>query len=77
MDDVRTLRGADVGSDHHLVLAKIRIQLKKYGTVSQGCRQKFQVSYLQDEEKKKDFKLELSNKFKALENLEGMTIEEH
>ena len=77
MDDVRTLRGADVGSDHHLVLAKIRIKLKKYGAVSQGCRQKFQVSYLQDEEKKKDFKLELSNKFKALENLEAMTIEEH
>ena len=77
MDDVRVLRGADVGSDHHLVLAKIRIKLKKYGKTSQGCRQKYQVSHLQDDGKKKDFQLELSNKFKALENLEDMTIEDH
>ena len=36
MDDLRVLRGVDVGSDHHLVLAKIRIRikLKKYGKTS-------------------------------------------
>lgn len=27
--DVRVIRGADVGSDHHLVLLKVRLQVKR------------------------------------------------
>ena len=77
LEDVRILRGADVGSDHHLVIAKVKIKLKKYKKENNGCRKKYQVNLLQDDNKKKDFQLELSNKFQALENLEDLPIEEH
>ena len=29
--DLRAVRGADVGSDHHLVLCKLRLKLKRAG----------------------------------------------
>ena len=77
VDDVRVLRGADVGSDHHLILAKLRIKLKKYGHNTQQCRPKYEVSLLQNEQKRNEFQLELSNRFQALENLEEMDINEH
>ena len=77
IDDVRVLRGADVGSDHHLILAKLRVKLKKYTHQAQQCRQKYQVSLLQNEERRNDFQLELSNRFQALENLEDMDINDH
>ena len=31
LEDVRVLRGADVGSDHHMLFAKVKLRLKKYG----------------------------------------------
>ncbi|VDO56597.1 unnamed protein product [Schistosoma margrebowiei] len=31
MEDVRTRRGADMASDHHLVVAKIKLKLKNTG----------------------------------------------
>ena len=77
VDDVRVLWGADVGSDHHLILAKLRIKLKKHGHNTQNCRPKYQVGLLQSEEKRNEFQLELSNRFQALENLEEMDINEH
>ena len=32
LEDVIVQRGADVGSDHHLLLAKLKLRLKKHGT---------------------------------------------
>ena len=63
-----------MGSDHHLILAKLRVKLKKYVHQAQQCRQKYQVSLLQNEERRNEFQLELSNRFQALENLEDMDI---
>ncbi|VDP20660.1 unnamed protein product [Schistosoma margrebowiei] len=34
MEDVRTRRGADIASDHHLVVAKMKPKLKKNWTIS-------------------------------------------
>ncbi|VDP48088.1 unnamed protein product [Schistosoma curassoni] len=31
MEDVRTKRGADITSDHHLVAAKMKLKLKNTG----------------------------------------------
>ncbi|VDP53102.1 unnamed protein product [Schistosoma margrebowiei] len=34
MEDVRTKRGADIASDHHLVVANLKLKLKKNRTIS-------------------------------------------
>ena len=77
LEDVRVLRGADVGSDHHLLIAKLKLKLKKHRSESHGCRKKFHVNLLQDKDKRQEFHLELSNKFQALESLEDIPIEDH
>ncbi|VDP53423.1 unnamed protein product [Schistosoma curassoni] len=35
MEDIRTMRGADISSDHHLVVAKIQLKLKKQWKITQ------------------------------------------
>ena len=77
LEDVRVLRGADVGSDHHLLIAKVEIKLKKHRIENHGYRIKYQVNLLQDEDKRQEFHLKLSNKFQALENIEETPIEDH
>ncbi|VDO51466.1 unnamed protein product [Schistosoma margrebowiei] len=33
IEDVRTKRGADIASDHHLLVAKMKLELKKHWTM--------------------------------------------
>ncbi|CAH1248758.1 Hypp8389 [Branchiostoma lanceolatum] len=67
--DVRVYRGADVGSDHHLVVSKIRLKLR--ATPPTKKRHKvFDTHKLHTPEIKHEFALELRNRFQALENLE-------
>ena len=79
LEDVRVLRGADVGSDHHMLFAKVKLRLKKYGQRPTVDRRRFQVNLLRGEgEKKTEFKLELRNRFQLLGEIEEETsIEEH
>ena len=32
LQDVRVMRGADIGPDHHLLVRKVKIKLKRYGS---------------------------------------------
>lgn len=69
IEDVKAVRGADVGSDHHLLLAKFRLRLKKrHSSGPNHRRKKFNVSLLQGD-KKEAFELQLRNKFQPLEEL--------
>ncbi len=77
LQDVRVMRGADVASDHHLVLAKVSLKLKKFKQVCPGARKKFQVSLLQDQSKKDEFSIKLTNRFQALQDLDDMEVEDH
>ncbi|VDP25527.1 unnamed protein product [Schistosoma margrebowiei] len=43
MEDVRTRRGADIASDHHLVVANLKLKLKKNWTTGQTALQRFQA----------------------------------
>ena len=54
------MRGADVASDHHLVVANIRLKLKKSST-HVNVKRKFDVGKLQDPKFSKSFKLEIKN----------------
>ena len=69
VQDVRVKRGADVASDHHLLLAKLKLKLKKNWMGEQTERRKYNVSVLKDPKTKEEFNLSLINKFKVLQEL--------
>ncbi|CAH8465462.1 unnamed protein product [Schistosoma haematobium] len=78
IEDVRTKRGADIASDHHLLVAKMKLKLKKHWTTGQTVSQKFNTAFLQDTNKLNKFKIDLSNKFQAFHDLlngEETTVE--
>ena len=75
--DVRVMKGATVGSDHNLVVAKLKLRLKKDWKGKTETRQKFNTTLLKNLAKKEEFQIALSNRFQVLENLpEDATVEE-
>ncbi|VDP63336.1 unnamed protein product [Schistosoma mattheei] len=78
MEDVRTKRGADITSDHHLLVTKMKLKLKKYWTTGRTISQKFNTTSLRDTDKLNEFKIVLSKKFQVfhdLHNGEGTIME--
>jgi len=71
LHDVRVHRGADVGSDHYLVTAKIQIKLKSLG--KKRAQQALDLDALKDKDVKTKFCLELNNRFSLLEEKEELT----
>ncbi|VDO71959.1 unnamed protein product [Schistosoma mattheei] len=69
MEGVRTKRGADIASDHHLLVTKIKVKLKKYWTMGRKISQKFNTDLLRDTGKLNKFKIVLSNRFQAFHDL--------
>ncbi|VDP30437.1 unnamed protein product [Schistosoma curassoni] len=69
MEDVRTRRGADIAPDHHLVVAKMKLKLKKNWTTGQTALQRFNTAFLRDTDKLNEFKIALNNRFQALQDL--------
>ena len=75
--DVRVMKGATVGSDHNLVVGKVKLKLKKNWKEKTKSRQKFNTAVLKNPAKQEEFKLALSNRFQVLENLpDDSTVEE-
>ncbi|KAI8503757.1 hypothetical protein Bbelb_187280 [Branchiostoma belcheri] len=66
--DVRVMRGADVSSDHHLLVMSLRLRLKKYSTTT-NSRRKYNVGLCMDKDIQTSFKLTLSNRFQALQEV--------
>ena len=75
LQDTRVRRGADVASDHHLVVGRVRLKLKKCLPPGSKAGRKFNTIYLNDRALKSTFKLTLSNRFQALENCEDDPME--
>ncbi|VDO77345.1 unnamed protein product [Schistosoma margrebowiei] len=69
MEDVRTRRGADIASDHHLVVANFKLKLKKNWIIEQTAIQRFNTAFLRDTDKLNEFKIALNNRFQALQDL--------
>lgn len=59
LQDVKVRRGADVGSDHHLVTANIKLKLMK--TAPKSSTKRIDTGKLRDNKARQDFRLELKN----------------
>lgn len=76
--DVRNRRGADIDSDHHLVVAEVRLKVAVAHTVEKTGKmgRRFDVYKLRDPATRDAFRLELRNRFSGLTALENTTTEE-
>ncbi|XP_055518546.1 craniofacial development protein 2-like [Leucoraja erinacea] len=72
--DVKVKRGADVGTDHHLVLAVLKVKLWKKGS-KKTDRQQSDVEKLHDPKVKGSFVLQLRNRFQALADMDDHTTD--
>ncbi len=68
LQDLRVYRGADVNSDHYLLIAKIKLKLKNPDNSGEKSVRKYDVSKLKDLEVVSEFKLQLRNRFTALQD---------
>ena len=66
--DVRVQRGADVGSDHHLLIAKFRLRLKRLPIPPRRNRP-YDVMKLKEPMATTQFQVEIQNRFRALAEL--------
>ena len=65
VQDVRAYRGADCASDHNLVIAKTLLKLNRTGRRAVQVR-RYETSKLNVPEIRKQFQLELKNRFSCL-----------
>ncbi|CAH2099415.1 unnamed protein product [Euphydryas editha] len=75
--DVRKRRGADIDSDHHLVVAEVRLKVSASRASIDTARtsRRFDVSKLKNSDIKDTFKMELRNRFSVLDT-NSTTVDE-
>ena len=74
---MRNKRVADIGSDHHLVIANFRFQILAARKKIETRRKKYNVQKLQMPSVREEFKLELKNRLSILPTQnEGTDIED-
>ena len=71
LHDVQTFRGADVGSDNNLVIARIDLRLKKTKTVTSV--RPFTTEKLKDSDVANSFCMDGSNRFAPLQHATDFT----
>ncbi len=76
LQDVRVYRGADVHSDHNLLVGTLKLKLRKSENPANPTRRKYDTSKLKNNDIKQQFKLELRNRFQILENEQEFQTEE-
>ena len=62
------MRGADVISDHHLLMTTVRLRLKRF-TNANSTRTKYNVGLLRNKDTQAAFQISLSNRFQPLQEL--------
>ena len=74
LQDVKANRGADIGSDHMLVVASVSLKLRKTKR-GEERQQRFDTAKLKNYNTEKAFKLELKNRFHVLQEEQEMNID--
>ena len=74
LQDVKANRGADIGSDHVLVVASVSLKLRKTKR-GEERQQRFDTAKLKNSNTEKAFKLELKNRFHVLQEEQEMNID--
>ena len=67
LQDVRVKRGADAATDHHLVVAKLKLKLKRCRNQT-PTNTRFNVPLLNNINKQAEYQLELPNRYGALQD---------
>ena len=67
------MRGADVGSDHYLIIAKVKLKLRKVRTGNK-TRLRFDTEKLKDPATQHRFQISLQNRFRILQNEAEISI---
>ena len=70
LQDVKVRRGADIASDHHLLVAKVQLKLRRNWTGEKNLRPKYNTALLRDPETAETFGIMLKNKFQTLQELD-------
>ena len=70
LQDVRSMRGAECGSDHYMVSAKVKAKLSTNKSSPAEKIERYGVEKLLMEEKKENYQLNLSNRFQILSLLD-------
>lgn len=68
LEDVRVKRGADAASDHHLVLATVKLRLKRHAQPA-STRTRYNVDLLRDKGTHEEFCVAISNRYQVLQEL--------
>jgi len=74
--DVRVKRGVDAASDHHLVVAALKVKLKVYRDRADRPSHKYNVHSLKDKTKAEIYQCELRNRFSAVAHRPEESVEE-
>ena len=74
LQDVRAMRGADVNSDHTLVIAKLKLKLRKAKRGEQR-NPRLDAAKLKDPTVKRSFQVELRNRFNLLTDQQELDID--
>ena len=69
MQDTRVRRGADAASDHHMVVGRLKLKLKRFVKSTPKPSQQYNTALLKDTATRDKFKFEISNRFQALSTL--------
>ena len=76
MLDVRVKRGADAASNHHLVVADLKVKLKVYRDRADRPSHKYNAHILKDQTKAEVYQCELRNRFSAIAHQLEESVEE-
>ncbi|XP_062532890.1 uncharacterized protein LOC134201663 [Bombyx mori] len=74
--DVRNKRGADIDSDHHLVVAEVRLKIAVPHRKPDKAARKFNIRKLEDSNCREKFGLSLKNSFELLKEIEDEQMDE-
>ena len=62
-------RGADTASDHHLVIANLRLKLKQNWTGAAPQRNRYDIGCLKNVQKLDEFRVTVTNRYQILQDL--------